>query len=963
MIESVNQFAALLWGWMSSMFWQVSLLVLIISGIEMLTRKWLWPQVRYALWLLVFIKLVIPPVWSLPSGIVPRINTTVQKMFIQEPVEQLINVSENNDQTISNQERSEPLISQMESSSSQSVRESQVINNPSLFSQIHWQTYLAGIWIIGMILFSFLLFTKIVKLKEWHKHQIEKKTIPHWFYEILVKTAKRMKLSQLPAIVFSDEAVTPAVYGLFRPVILLPENYFKKISKNETEHVLLHELSHLKRGDLWIHGFCLLLQVIYWFNPFIIWARRQIKHVRELCCDFTVSNLLREKTGEYRKTLLNTARALLTESVEPGMGLLGVFEEPFRLVARLKWLEKEIWGKRRTIMSISILSSFFIVLTVLPMANSQEGIEDAINAIKNYGGFIKYDEDGEVIHVNLTYYDDETGQYVSIPDNGDDVLVYLPKLNSIKELLIHKSQATDRSMQYVGQLESLETLIMWDAHVSDAGIAQLVNLENLREIHISDSRITDQSLAYLAQLPKLEKMSLQDNKFTDIGLEYISKMHQLKSLAVGGFLRRFNDITDAGILQLVKLENLESLDLQGARITDKGLDQLKSLKKLKTLFLTESHFSSETLQKLENAIPGLRINSPLSVESSSTSTSDQQQDSEESYSESDLNTDVVMEKTLKIVESFQPEFDSDELNSISIADFVVLPNDHIIGLDVGQNHLYFLDNDHRISKIINNDSGDSQFAQVYNVYANNNQLIVWDTGFNTRTQIERGGMFHYFTNDGQYIKNQKPEMDLMYFPICFRPDGYFYVGSQGFRSDSLIYIFNDELKVTQRFGTLEGESIEMFNFDIAGYYQGEMPPYEKNDILMAYTNSNHLMVAHRALPLLKTFSQDGKLLKEVELYSPVLSWLEKEFYAVNDTLPGYMYMSLLYWKDIAKDKSDGIYLLLNNSTQMIIHHYNQYGDLVERLIGPQDDIDVIYTNNNYLYAYGCDSKTFYKMAL
>ena len=66
----------------------------------------------------------------------------------------------------------------------------------------------------------------------------------------LIDTSERLGLERVPAIVFSDEAVAPAVYGLFRPVLLLPADYTESLSPEEAEHVLLHELAHLKRGDL-----------------------------------------------------------------------------------------------------------------------------------------------------------------------------------------------------------------------------------------------------------------------------------------------------------------------------------------------------------------------------------------------------------------------------------------------------------------------------------------------------------------------------------------------------------------------------------------------------------------------------------------------------------------------------------------------------------------------------------------
>ncbi len=237
----------------------------------------------------------------------------------------------------------------------------------SIQSKPSWKTILFLVYLIGVVLFLSVLILKIKKLRRWHKEQVDRKTIPSWFYEILVATANRLKLNKLPAIVFSNEATTPAVYGIFNPVLLLPHNYFNSLSKLEAEHIVLHELAHIKRGDLYLHALCLGLQIFYWFNPLMIWVRKQMKHVRELCCDATIAVELKEDTYLYRQTLLNKGRELLTESVEPGMGLLGVFEDPFRIVSRIKWLEKNLWKNRALILGTSLIVTLLFGLGFLPM--------------------------------------------------------------------------------------------------------------------------------------------------------------------------------------------------------------------------------------------------------------------------------------------------------------------------------------------------------------------------------------------------------------------------------------------------------------------------------------------------------------------------------------------------------------------------------------------------------------------
>jgi len=259
MIELANRVAESWWSWMGAMLWQASLLILIVSLIDMLVRKWAWPQVRYALWLLVLVKLLIPPTWSLPSSVI-----TQAQPWAQERIERVwVPAGETEPAAAARSIAATPA----------PARDSRPITETESMKPV-WQLHAMAVWILGMLLFAALLMTRILKLRRWHRTQEERKTIPPWFHKLLVETAEKLKLGHLPAIVFSEEAVTPAVYGLFRPVLLLPQNYTDSLTREEAEHVLLHELAHLKRGDLWLHGLALLLQIVYWFNPLLVWVGR-----------------------------------------------------------------------------------------------------------------------------------------------------------------------------------------------------------------------------------------------------------------------------------------------------------------------------------------------------------------------------------------------------------------------------------------------------------------------------------------------------------------------------------------------------------------------------------------------------------------------------------------------------------------------------------------------------------------
>lgn len=380
MINLINEIAQSWWIWMGPMFWQASLLILILISIDALIRNWAWPQVRYALWTLVLIKLVIPPAFTLPVSIVPHLQpvvpSSVQTQW-QGTFEYASRNAGDTETTISS-----PAVNEMQNPVQMDQNQSKIDTAGSVTHiNLTWKAYLLMTWFTGMIAFIVILTSRIKRLMRWHREQKKKKnlSIPHWFHDLLVTTASNMNIHRLPAIVFSEQAVTPAVYGFFQPVLLFPAGYFKDLSPKEAEHVLLHELAHIKRGDLILHTITLVLHIVYWFNPLMILVGRQIKHIRELCCDLTVANILKEKTSAYRQTLVDTARELLTESLEPGMGLLGVWEEPFKLVSRLKWLEKKTWQKRKTALLTALLASLFLAVSIVPMGLANQNSTSGSN--------------------------------------------------------------------------------------------------------------------------------------------------------------------------------------------------------------------------------------------------------------------------------------------------------------------------------------------------------------------------------------------------------------------------------------------------------------------------------------------------------------------------------------------------------------------------------------------------------
>lgn len=102
-------------------------------------------------------------------------------------------------------------------------------------------------------------------------------------------------------IFLSDKVDSPAVYGIFRPRIIIPDSY----KEMELEYIIRHEKTHIRRLDnLWrIIGF--LTACVHWFNPLSWVFLKAFLTDLELACDeMAVSGYDVDKRKEYARTLL-----------------------------------------------------------------------------------------------------------------------------------------------------------------------------------------------------------------------------------------------------------------------------------------------------------------------------------------------------------------------------------------------------------------------------------------------------------------------------------------------------------------------------------------------------------------------------------------------------------------------------------------------------------------------------------
>jgi hypothetical protein len=152
--------------------------------------------------------------------------------------------------------------------------------------------------------------------------------------------------------------------------------------------------------------------------------------------------------------------------------------------------------------------------------------------------------------------------------------------------------------------------------LGDDELRILKHLPRVRSVQVAEcERITDGGLGALVDLPYVTHLDLSRvNRFrqsawhenlpplSDACLVPVEPLKQLEALSLSG-----NKITDAGLQRISTLTNLRILDLDATEITDAGLVELTKLKSLEVVNLSATRVTPAGALKLQDALPTLTI--------------------------------------------------------------------------------------------------------------------------------------------------------------------------------------------------------------------------------------------------------------------------------------------------------------------------------------------------------------------
>ena len=219
---------------------------------------------------------------------------------------------------------------------------------------------LLGIWIAGILAMIILIVKSFLRLRSLEKSAlpIQNKKVRRLYHHCLIE----MKIHSRIPVYSTAFLKSPIITGLLKPCIYLPIHLISDYNESDMRYMLLHELQHYKHHDA-IGSFLMnLAGVVYWFNPLVWYALKEMRDDREVACDTSVLKMLEEEDyADYGNTLINFAEKVSLTPFPFTAGLGGNMKQMKRRIINIASYENPTFMKRLKGMTAFMLTAVLLL--------------------------------------------------------------------------------------------------------------------------------------------------------------------------------------------------------------------------------------------------------------------------------------------------------------------------------------------------------------------------------------------------------------------------------------------------------------------------------------------------------------------------------------------------------------------------------------------------------------------------
>lgn len=305
-MEPLAESVGWLFGWLLRNSAHATILAAVVWALEKTLLRKMSPRWRYGLWILVFVRLLLPmapaSAFSLFNlvELAPNAVAQVTLQLLGLPAPMPVPLTE----------PPHPLA-----------------DTPS------WFLVALALWLPGAIALGVLLYRDHRRLQTALRYTIP--VTDSYILDVLQQSKAVMRVRGPVLLVEGERVTSPAISGCRRPRLLLPSGLLERLTTDEIRFLFLHELAHVKRADIALNWVLAGIQILHWFNPAVWLALRRMISVREEVCDeYVLKSCFAGAARDYGLTLLHLLEECAPRRIVPA--LAGILDDVRTLRRRMR---------------------------------------------------------------------------------------------------------------------------------------------------------------------------------------------------------------------------------------------------------------------------------------------------------------------------------------------------------------------------------------------------------------------------------------------------------------------------------------------------------------------------------------------------------------------------------------------------------------------------------------------------
>ena len=183
--------------------------------------------------------------------------------------------------------------------------------------RLQWPMILLSVWVVGCVLR--LVWLALLSLRTAQLCRLSRPVMDQRVRRLTGTAILEMAVHRPIRVLCSSPVSMPVAWGIFRPVIILPDRA-ADWPDDRLRVVLLHELAHIRRWDYLTALITELACAVYWPVPLVWLARSRMKVEQEQACDDCVLATGTDSL-EYADHLLAIARAFYGGQTDLGLAV------------------------------------------------------------------------------------------------------------------------------------------------------------------------------------------------------------------------------------------------------------------------------------------------------------------------------------------------------------------------------------------------------------------------------------------------------------------------------------------------------------------------------------------------------------------------------------------------------------------------------------------------------------------